>query len=100
MPNRSKTKIPQTLTYHPEPERDSVDWVIWAAWADRVSFEYIQEQTGLAEADVIKLMRRHQSPSTFRRWRARVSSRMTKHRSRFVRRRSRDKGVREHTDND
>ena len=87
MPKRSKTKAPDTRTYHPEPARDTTEWVIWAAWADRVSFEYIHEQTGLTEADVIKLMRTHQSPSTFRRWRKRVSERATKHRYRFVRQR-------------
>ena len=85
MRKRSKTKGPATLTYQPEPKRGSIEWLIWAAWADRVSFEYIHEQTGLTEADVIKLMRTHQSPSTFRRWRKRVSGRRTKHRYRFVR---------------
>ena len=87
MTKRSKTKAPKTFTQHPEPDRGSVEWVIWAAWADRISFEFIEAETGLREADVIDIMRRHQSPSTYRRWRKRVADRTTKHRYRFVHRR-------------
>ncbi len=75
---------PQTLTRKPEPHPGTEDWVIWAAWADRVSFEYIEEQTGLAEREVIRIMRRELKPSSFRRWRERVSGRSTKHRKRFT----------------
>jgi len=66
--------------------------VIWAAWADRVTFDEIRERTGFAEKDVIRLMRRSLKPSSFRRWRARVSGRGSKHRARFVadRRRNRE----------
>jgi uncharacterized protein (TIGR03643 family) len=59
------------------------DPVIRMAWEDRCSFETIEERTGLAEADVIRIMRRELKPSSFRRWRARVSGRGTKHRKRF-----------------
>ncbi len=55
------------------------DEVIELAWADEVSFDAIKRQTGLAEADVIKLMRRSLKPSSFRLWRARVSGRKSKH---------------------
>ena len=34
-----KSNLPQTKTYKPIPALGSVDWVIWAAWADRVTFE-------------------------------------------------------------
>lgn len=74
---------PTTRTRKPEPPRGGEDWVIWAAWADRVSFEYIQEQSGFTERQVIALMRRQLKPGSFRRWRARVSGRGTKHRRRF-----------------
>ena len=80
---RRKGDRPETRTRQPEPRRGSVDWVVWAAWADRVSFEDIEEQTGLTEADVIKVMRKELSPTGFRRWRARVGARTTKHRRLF-----------------
>ncbi len=53
--------------------------IIEMAWEDRTPFEMIERQFGLAEADVIRLMRRHLNPKTFRNWRARVSGRNTKH---------------------
>lgn len=58
----------------------TIDKVIGMAWADRVSFEEIEKQVGLTEKEVIELMRRHLNPSSFRRWRKRVSGRKTKHR--------------------
>jgi uncharacterized protein (TIGR03643 family) len=61
------------------------DAIIRMAWADRCSFEQIRERTGLSESDVIKIMRRELKPGSFRRWRARVSGRVTKHRKRFKR---------------
>lgn len=63
------------------------DAIVRMAWADRCSFEQIRERTGLCESDVIKIMRRELKPGSFRRWRARVSGRVTKHRKRFKRRR-------------
>jgi uncharacterized protein (TIGR03643 family) len=75
---------PYTRTRKPEPPPGTDDWVIWAAWADRVSFDEIHERTGLAEKDVIRLMRRSLKPSSFRLWRKRVSGRGSKHRRRFV----------------
>jgi uncharacterized protein (TIGR03643 family) len=53
--------------------------VVEMAWEDRTPFEAIQRLYGLAEADVIKLMRRQLKPSSFRLWRKRVSGRATKH---------------------
>lgn len=53
--------------------------IIELAWADDVSFDAIQAQTGLAETQVIALMRRCLKASSFRLWRARVSGRKTKH---------------------
>ena len=61
----------------------SMDSIIQMAWADRCSFEQIRERTGLSESSVIKVMRRELKPGSFRRWRARVSGRVTKHRKRF-----------------
>lgn len=53
--------------------------VIEMAWEDRTPFEAIESSFGLAEAEVIKLMRRSLKPSSFRLWRKRVSGRKTKH---------------------
>jgi len=59
--------------------------IIRLAWEDRSSFERIEQLTGLREADVIRVMRRELKPGSFRRWRARVSGRVTKHRKKFKR---------------
>ena len=52
---------------------DDPDWIIWAAWADRITFEEIEKKTGKKESDVIKIMRRSLKPSSFRLWRKRVT---------------------------
>ena len=57
--------------------------VIRMAWEDRTTFDEIQKSTGLAEAEVIKLMRKSLKPSSFRMWRKRVSGRITKHGKKF-----------------
>lgn len=56
-----------------------VDRVIEMAWEDRTPFRAIETQFGLAEKQVIALMRREMKPSSFRMWRKRVSGRKTKH---------------------
>ena len=64
----------------PTPLTDQdIDRVIEMAWEDRTSFEAIAYQFGLAEAEVIALMRSELKPSSFRAWRRRVSGRATKH---------------------
>ncbi len=57
--------------------------VIELAWSDKASFEAIEQQTGKNEKEVIKLMRRHLKPSSFKLWRARVNGRNNKHEKRF-----------------
>ena len=78
-----KSHRPITRSKNPEPKPDSPDWVIWAAWADRITFEYIKKKTGKTESDVIKIMRRSLKPSSFRLWRKRVNSQSIKHRKKF-----------------
>ena len=63
----------------------STDYVIRMAWHDRTSFDRIEEQTGLNEAAVIRIMRRELKPRSFRLWRERVAGRVTKHRKLFKR---------------
>lgn len=60
---------------------EEIDRVIEMAWEDRTPFDAIQVQFGLAEREVIKLMRREMKASSFRMWRERVQGRKTKHRS-------------------
>ena len=56
-----------------------VSRVIEMAWEDRTPFEAIAAQFGLAEQEVIKVMRANISTGAFKRWRARVTGRKTKH---------------------
>ena len=79
-----KSKLPETRVKNPEPNLNSPDWVIWAAWADRVTFEEIKKKTGKSENDVIKIMRRNLKPSSFRLWRERAKRKSIKHRKKFV----------------
>jgi len=58
--------------------------IIALAWDDKASFEMIEEQTGLPEKRVIKLMRRSLKPGSFRKWRERVSGRSAKHTKRSL----------------
>ena len=53
--------------------------IVAMAWDDETSFDAIEAQTGLAEAEVIAVMRREMKPSSFRMWRKRVSGRGSKH---------------------
>lgn len=57
----------------------SVSRIIEMAWADDIAFEAIGHQFGLNESAVVRLMRRHLKPSSFRRWRQRVAGRTTKY---------------------
>ena len=75
---------PQTKIKKPEPKNiDSDDWIIWAGWADRITFEEIFEKTNKTESDVIKIMRKNLKPSSFRLWRERVNKKSIKHRKKF-----------------
>tara|TARA_B100001027_G_scaffold185185_1_gene137409 strand:- start:123 stop:413 length:291 start_codon:yes stop_codon:yes gene_type:complete len=78
-----KSPRPVTKTSNPEPNIKSKDWIIWAAWADRITFEEIREKTGFSENDVIKLMRNSLKPSSFKLWRKRTKSQSIKHRKKF-----------------
>ncbi len=73
----------QTRVKNPEPNSDSPDWVIWAAWADRVTFEDIKKKTGKSESEVIKIMRNSLKSSSFKLWRKRAKFQSIKHRKKF-----------------
>lgn len=53
--------------------------IIEMAWEDRTPFEAIERHYGLAEKQVVGLMRRQLTRKSFTNWRARVSGRRTKH---------------------
>ena len=56
-----------------------VNSVIEMAWCDKTSFDSIKDQTGLAEKEVIKIMRSNLKRSSFKVWRERVYGRKAKH---------------------
>ena len=80
---KKKGRIPVTRVKNPEPDINDPDWVIWAAWADRITFEEIEKKTGKTESEVIKIMRRSIKPASFRLWRKRVIQKRIKHRKKF-----------------
>jgi|TARA_B100001093_G_scaffold471179_1_gene493235 uncharacterized protein (TIGR03643 family) len=80
---KKKSLFPQTNVKNPEPSKKDENWIIWAAWADRITFEEIKEKAGKNESEVIKIMRKNLKPSSFRLWRKRVHSISIKHRKKF-----------------
>jgi len=74
---------PITKVKNPEPNPMSPNWVVWAAWADRITFEEIKKKSGYSESDVIKIMRKKLKPSSFRLWRKRAKNQSIKHRKKF-----------------
>ena len=59
-----------------------IEQIILMAWGDTIPFEVIQREYGLTANEVQKLMRKHQSEKTYRRWRMRVhnkTGRSSKH---------------------
>ena len=80
---KKKSTIPVTRVKNPEPNIKDDNWVIWAAWADRITFEEIKEKTGKTESEVIKIMRRNLKPSSFKLWRKRVHNKSIKNRKKF-----------------
>ena len=78
-----KGHSPVTKVKNSEPNIKSPDWVIWAAWADRITFEDIKKKTGKSESEVIKIMRKSLKPSSFKLWRKRAKNQSIKHRKKF-----------------
>ena len=38
---KKRSLIPETRVKNPEPKKYNEDWIIWAGWADRITFEEI-----------------------------------------------------------
>ena len=81
---KKKSTIPIKKVKNQEPNIKDDNWIIWAAWADRITFEEIKEKTGKSESEVIKIMRKNLKPSSFRLWRKRVHTKSIKNRKKFV----------------
>jgi uncharacterized protein (TIGR03643 family) len=63
---------------------EEVEQIILMAWADTIPFETIFLEYGLTQNEVQKFMSKHQSPTTYVRWRKRVERRRgesSKHRA-------------------
>ncbi|MEK6478068.1 TIGR03643 family protein [Catalinimonas sp. 4WD22] len=60
-------------------DRD-VDRIVEMAWEDRTTFDAIEDQFGVPEKDVIRLMKKEMKESSWKIWRKRVQGRATKHR--------------------
>lgn len=56
-----------------------IDRIIEMAWEDRTTFDAITLQFGLSEKEVIELMKFEMHPRNWKKWRARVQGRSTKH---------------------
>ena len=56
-----------------------IDRIIAMAWEDRTPFEAIKYQFGLTEKEVIKFMKEQMHVRNWKKWRARVQGRKTKH---------------------
>ena len=78
-----KSNRPITRVKNYEPNIESSEWVIWAAGADRITFEEIKKKTGRSESEVIRIMRNSLKPSSFKLWRKRAKSQIIKHRKKF-----------------
>jgi uncharacterized protein (TIGR03643 family) len=60
-------------------KEEDISRIIEMAWEDRTPFEAIENLYGLAEPQVISLMRQQMKRRSFDLWRKRVSGRKTKH---------------------
>jgi len=73
MPTRKTAEIRAVLS------PVELDRVVEMAWEDRTPFEAIEVQFGLSEAEVIAVMKSELKLQNWKKWRARVQGRATKH---------------------
>jgi uncharacterized protein (TIGR03643 family) len=60
--------------------KEDIDRIVEMAWEDRTPFEAIEFQFGLKESEVIEVMKFEMKLNNWKKWRARVQGRATKHR--------------------
>lgn len=58
-----------------------LDRIVEMAWEDRTPFDTIEFQFGVTEQEVIRIMKDQMKLKNWKKWRARVSGRTTKHRA-------------------
>jgi uncharacterized protein (TIGR03643 family) len=56
-----------------------IDRIVQMAWEDRTPFDAITMQFGVRESEVIELMKYEMTLNNWKKWRARVQGRATKH---------------------
>ena len=71
--------IKKILQKHQLTDR-GLDRIVEMAWEDRTPFEAIRAQFGVTEAEVIVIMKHQMHLRNWKKWRARVQGRATKHR--------------------
>ena len=71
--SKAATKLPQQLS------SADTSRIIEMAWEDRTPFEAIEKLYSINEPMVIRFMRLHLKPRSFKLWRERVTGRKTKH---------------------
>ena len=76
MPVRKITALKSALTLQ------EIDRIIQMAWEGRTPFDAIKMQFGISEAEVIALMKAEMRLQNWKKWRARVQGRATKHAAR------------------
>jgi uncharacterized protein (TIGR03643 family) len=59
--------------------QEDINRIVEMAWEDRTPFDAITAQFGLAESEVIELMKYEMKLSNWKKWRVRVQGRATKH---------------------
>ena len=69
------------MSLPPDLTEGDVSRVIQMAREDRTTFDTIEQQFGLNESAVVRLMRRELLPISFKMWRQRMAGRVTKHRA-------------------
>lgn len=64
--------------------KGDINSIIEMAWDDHIPFSAIEEQYGVNESEVIKIMRSELKRSSFKMWRKRVSSSVSKKHSKKI----------------
>ena len=79
MPQRQQKQKNMKIIEKYNLSTEDINRIIEMAWEDRTPFEAITAQFGLVEAEVIELMKFEMKLSNWKKWRARVQGRATKH---------------------
>ena len=68
----------ESLKQLPKLDHRAIDRIVEMAWEDRTTFTDINNQFGLKEKEVIKIMKDNLKRNSFLKWRQRVRGRKTK----------------------